>query len=125
MKKEHCSYHIVWCPVFEIREEKDLLTQSLLKICDQYHYQIRALKINSDYIHLFVDAPPTVAPYDIMKMLRSISVVELLKEFPELKRFYMEHGTLWSKGYFLSTAEALSEATIMEFVKEQKGDWIL
>ncbi|WP_334290702.1 transposase [Agathobacter rectalis] len=45
--------------------------------CDNYKYHVKALEVMPDYIHIFVDVPQTVAPCDIVRTLKSISVIEL------------------------------------------------
>ncbi|WP_407942238.1 transposase [Microaerobacter geothermalis] len=36
-----------------------------------------------DHIHIFLSAKPTVAPTDIVRTLKSISVIELFKQYPQ------------------------------------------
>ena len=124
----HCKYliqyHIIWCPKFRFSVLKDdaegRLKQILLKICDDYHYHIKALEVMPDHIHIFVDVPQTVAPCDVVRTLKSISAVELLKVYPKLKQFYAKGGVLWSRGYFVSTAGHISETTVIQYIEEQK-----
>lgn len=124
----HCKYliqyHIIWCPKFKfcvLQGNVDAtLKQILQKICDNYGYKIKALEVRQDHIHIFVDVPQTVAPCDIVRTLKSISAIELFKEYPKLKPFYARCGVLWSRGYFVSTVGHISEATVMKYVKEQK-----
>ena len=77
------QYHIVWCPKYRYNILKsgvdDALKEILQEICDRYEYQIRALKVMPDHIHIFVKAKPTVAPCDIVRTLKSISAIELFK----------------------------------------------
>ena len=126
----HCKYliqyHIIWCPKFKfcvLQGNVDTtLKQILQKICDNYGYKIKALEVRQDHIHIFVDVPQTVAPCDIVRTLKSISAIELFKEYPKLKPFYARCGVLWSRGYFVSTVGHISEATIMKYIEEQKNN---
>ena len=74
-----------------------------------------------DHIHIFVDVPQTVAPCDVVRTLKSISAIELFKVYPKLKQFYARCGALWSRGYFVSTVEHISEATVIKYIEEQKN----
>lgn len=56
------------------------------------------------------------------RTLKSISVIELFKAYPQLKKFYARCGALWSGGYFVSTAERISEAAVIKYIEEQKDD---
>ena len=56
-----------------------------------------------DHIHIFVDAPQTVAFCDVVRTFKDISAIELFKAFPQLIQFYAGCGISWSRGYFVST----------------------
>ena len=126
----HCKYliqyHIIWCPKFRFSVLQDnidvTLKQILQEICDNYKYHIKALEVMPDHIHIFVDVPQTVAPCDIVRTLKSISAIELLKKYPQLKRFYARCGVLWSREYFVSTIDHISEAAVIKYIEEQKND---
>lgn len=126
----HCKYltqyHIIWCPKFRYSVLKngvdDSLKQILTDICLRYQYQIKALEVMPDHIHIFVDCPQTVAPCDIVRTLKSISAIELFKVYPQLKRFYAKCGKLWSDGYFISTVGHISEASVRNYIEEQKHE---
>ena len=126
----HCKYliqyHVIWCPKFKFSvlkgDVEDRLKQILQKICDDYGYKIKALEVMSDHIHIFVDVPQMVAPCDVVRTLKRISTIEMFKSFPELKRFYARCGVLWSRGYFISTAGHISEATVIKYIEEQKNN---
>ena len=125
----HCKYlaqyHIIWCPKFRFsvlqKGADDKLKNILAGICNQYGYEIKALDVMPDHIHIFVNCPQTVAPCDISRTLKSISAVEMFKVFPQLKQFYSRCGALWSRGYFVSTAGHISEATVKKYIEEQKN----
>ena len=74
------------------------------------------------HIHIFVDCPQTVAPCDVVRTLKSISTIELFKAYPQLKQFYAKCGKLWFDGYFISTLEHISEATVKKYIKEQTNE---
>ena len=129
-RSSHCKYliqyHIIWCPKFRFSvlkgDVEDRLKQILQKICDDYGYKIKALEVMPDHIHIFVDVPQMVAPCDVVRTLKSISAIEMIKSFPELKQFYARCGVLWSRGYFISTVGQISEVTIIKYIEEQKNN---
>ena len=122
----HCKYliqyHIIRCPEFRFSVLKgnvdNILKQTLQKICNDYNYHIKALEVMPDHIHIFIDVPQTVAPCDVARTLKSISAIELFKAYPQLKKFYAGCGALWSwsGGYFVSTVERISEATVIKYI---------
>lgn len=125
----HCKYlvqyHIVWCPKFRFGVIKGDVEQKLkdilVKICEKYEYEIIELKIMTDHIHIFLSVKPTIAPTDVVRTLKSISAIQLFKEFPKLKKFYARCGSLWSKGYFVSTIGNVSAKTIKRYIQNQKS----
>jgi putative transposase len=124
----HCKYliqyHIIWCPKFRFAvlkgDVESKLKEILQQICEKYHYQIKALEVMPDHIHIFMDCPQTVAPCDIARTLKSISAIQMFRAFPSLKRFYARCGVLWSSGYFISTVGHISESTVIRYIEEQK-----
>ena len=125
----HCryltQYHVIWCPKFRypvLRHGRDERLKSILAdICRRYRYRIKAIEVMPDHVHLFIDAPQTVAPCDIARTLKSLSAVAMLRDDPGLRRFYARCGVLWSAGYFISTIGHVSEATVRRYIEEQKA----
>ena len=74
-------YHLVWCPKYR----KPVLTgvieveakKLIAEICIHEGWEIGAIEVLPDHIHLFVSAPPMVAPTDIVKTIKSITAVSL------------------------------------------------
>ena len=124
----HCKYliqyHIIWCPKFRysiLDNGIDNRLKSILEsICKKFNYNIKALEVMPDHIHIFVDCPPTVAPCDVVRTLKSLSAIELFKIYPQLKKFYSKCGVLWSRGYFISSVGHISESTVKKYIEEQK-----
>ena len=98
----HCKYlvqyHLVWCPKFRYSVLKDNIEESLRRIlaevCKKYQYEIIELEVMPDHIHVFISVKPTISPTDIVRTLKSITAVQLFKEFPVLKKFYSRCGSL-------------------------------
>lgn len=129
MKKEYrrtkttvsmINYHFVFCPRyrrklflidgFEARF-KELTTQ----ICEQNDIVILAMECHIDHCHLFVNAPPTLSAADIMKIIKGNTSKQLKQEF-----FPNIDMQVWTRSYFVSTADDVSNATIQRYVEGQK-----
>ena len=39
-----------------------------------------------DHIYIFISAPPTIAPTELVKIIKSVSSNEMFKAFPSLKK---------------------------------------
>lgn len=127
-RSSHCTYltqyHLIWCPKFRYSvlkgEKVEGLKELLREICARYRYEIRALEVMPDHIHIFISCPQTVAPADAARTLKSISAIEMFRKYPDLKRFYARCGSLWSQGYFIASVGQVSEAAVRKYIEDQK-----
>ena len=123
--KYNINYHIIFCPKYRHSIFKNELEYELLKcfkvICHCYGYQLIEQEIMPDHIHLFISAPPTVAPVDIVRKLKSISANEIFKGFPKLKKSKFWGSGLWSRGYYIGTSGTVSSEIIQKYIQNQKN----
>ena len=114
------NYHFVFCPryrrkIFLIDGLETRFKELVNQICKQNEIEILAMECHIDHCHLFVNAPPTLSPADIMKLVKGTTGSILKKEF-----FTSANTRVWTRSYFVSTAEDVSSPTIERYVKEQK-----
>ncbi len=76
---------------------------------------IEHLAIQPDHIHLFVEAPPGLAPSQIVSRLKGYTARRLRQEFPMLRRM----PSMWTTAYFCSTAGNVSQETIQRYIDAQ------
>jgi putative transposase len=118
----HCKYllnlHFVWCPK---RRKKVLINEIARRAGEIFHqlavekkWDILALEIAPDHIHLFISVQPTEAPHLVVKAFKGRSSFLLRKEFPELLRL----PSLWSRSYFVSSAGNVSSAIIKKYIED-------
>lgn len=115
------NYHFVWAVrrrrkiiVGELEQRlKKLISEALIKI----DCTVIALETDEDHVHLFVQAHPRIAPYQIIHRVKGYSSFVLRKELPELKN---KLPSLWTRSYFVSTAGNVSSETIKRYVEEQQ-----
>lgn len=115
------NYHFVWIPR---RRKKVLidhvetrLRELLLEKAEQLDCGVLALEIMPDHVHLFLNAHPRIAPYQIMHDLKGYSARVLRNEFPDELRHL---PSMWTRSYFVSTAGNVSSDTIRKYIDEQK-----
>lgn len=105
-----------------MREDIEIsLKEILLSISQRYNFEIIEMEVMPDHIHLFISAKPIAAPVDIVRTIKSITAIEIFKKYPRLKQFYSKCGSLWSKGYFVSTIGKVSAETVKKYIEEQKS----
>ena len=115
------NYHFVWCtkrrkPVLK-GEIKHRAQSIIFDLCQENKWQLIALEIMPDNIHLFVEANPTYAPSVIIKRIKGRLSHHLRKEFPELLKL----PTFWTPSYFCATIGAPSPETIKKYIEDQKN----
>jgi putative transposase len=117
------KYHFVWIPKYR----KHILTKQLKKrveelfraIAEQYDFEIDAMGIEVDHVHIFLLAPPKYSPAKIVEVLKSISSREVFKEFPGLEK-ELWAGEFWSDGYFVRTVgDKVTSELIRQYIKYQ------
>lgn len=116
-------YHMVWIPKYRRTilsgEVVERLKAILLKTAMGRGWDVIALEVMPDHVHLFVSAPPTIKPADVVKVFKGVSARRLLLEFPHLERS-TGRGTLWAPSYFIATAGNVSAETIRRYIEEQR-----
>ena len=114
------NYHFVFCPryrrkIFLIDGLEERFKELTVQICEQNNIDILAMECDKDHCHLFVSAPPTLSPAQIMKLVKGTTGSVLKREFFPTKR-----PQVWTRSYFVSTAGQVSSETIRHYVEEQK-----
>ena len=114
-------YHLIWCP----RRRKPVLVgavaarcrELLESKCTEQGWEILALAIQPDHIHLFVRVWPRDSAADVVKACKGITSFHLRREFPQLLKL----PSMWTRAYFASTAGNVSQQTIQRYIDAQTG----
>ena len=116
------NYHFVWCPKYRRKVITGNIEKGLKQLLEQktgeLDCKIIPLEIMSDHVHIFVQAPPTIAPNRLVAALKGYTSRVLRKQFPEL---VSRLPTLWTRSYFVSTHGHVSAEAIKKYVEEQRG----
>ncbi len=118
------NYHIVLVTKYRHKvfkgEIAEYSKQRIGEICVQYGWESLALEVMDEHIHLFVSAPPKVAPLGICSTIKSILAVNIFTKFTTLKQQYFWGSGLFSDGAYYGSAGTVSAATIKKYIEEQK-----
>jgi len=119
------NYHLVWCPkyrkpILEKPEVKQFLEEQIHTIAATKDFEVLALEVMPDHLHLFISAPPFDSPTEIVKVFKGVTALRLFKKFPELRNEYWK-GKLWSPSYYVGTAGHVSAETIRKYIEEQSN----
>jgi putative transposase len=77
--------------------------------------KIMHLAVEPDHIHLFIDCPQHLAISQIVFRLKGYTARILRKEFVHLRRM----PSMWTTSYLASTADQVSEETIVKYINAQ------
>ncbi|MFB8789193.1 MAG: IS200/IS605 family transposase [Potamolinea sp.] len=112
------NYHFVFIPK---RRRKVLvgdvatrLRQIFLELAIEKSWDILALEVAPDHVHLFISVKPIDTPHLVVKAFKGRSSNYLRKEFPSLKKL----PSLWTSSYFISTAGNVSSETIKKYIED-------
>ena len=113
------NYHLVWCPKRRkpvlVGKIRDRLEQIIRELSEEMGFEVLALEINPDHVHLFVSSYPKLGCHRIVRAIKGRSSRILRQEFPELLKL----PSLWTHSYFVSTAGNVSSETIKRYIGEQ------
>lgn len=84
------AYHFVWCPKYRkkllVGKPALFVEQELRRICEARQWSIGALNVQPDHVHLFLSAPPSAAPSEIVHQLKGATARKVFQRFPEVKK---------------------------------------
>lgn len=90
------------------------LREIFLALSTEKGWDILALKVAPDHVHLFVAVKPTDTPALVVKLFKGRSSHHLRAEFPELKKL----PSLWTSSYFVSTAGNISSEVVKKYIED-------
>jgi len=118
------NYHIVLVTKYRhdviIGDVETFVEQRVGEICVKYGWEQLALECMPDHLHLFVSAPPSVAPLGIASTLKSILAVDVFRKFSKLKSQKFWGSDLWSDGNYYGSAGSVSAEIIKRYIEDQK-----
>jgi putative transposase len=114
-------YHLIWCP----RRRKPVLVGPVAERCraliegkcSEKEWEILALAIQPDHIHVCVRVWPSDSAAEVVKQCKGVTSFHLRKEFPHLLKL----PSMWTRSFFASTADKVSQQTIQRYIAAQTG----
>ena len=116
------NFRIIWCPKYRrpvlVDQVENRLKALLHEKADGLGISIQTMEVMPDHVHLFVSSPSTLAPHYIVGQLKGYTSRILRKEFPSLNS---RLPSLWTRSYYIESVGHLSEATIRQYIEDQKN----
>ena len=123
----HCSYRIRYHMVFVLKYRKQLISVSVFEflksvfhgISERYFMNFHAIGTDEDHLHILVEAAPRYSPSRIMQVCKSITAIQIFKQFPELKDD-LWGGEFWSDGGHIDTVgDGYDVKAMEEYIRRQ------
>lgn len=115
------NLHIVWIPKYRrsiLGDYRDEMQNILASIAKSKAWEILAVEVMPDHIHLFVSVPPTIAPSEVVKTFKGQSGRKFLVAHPEFAD--TRYGnSLWAPSYFVASAGDVSSEIIKAYIEGQ------
>lgn len=113
-------YHFLWV----VRRQRPVLRgmaairlkELIYEFCQTLEVEVLRVEIHPHAVYLTVDSPPTLAPHQIVHRVKGYTARHLRREFTQLQTL----PSMWTRSYFVSTAETISEKSIEQYIKRQK-----
>lgn len=112
------NYHFV----FILKRRKKVLVGNVatrlreifLTLAIEKNWEILALEVAPDHVHLFVAVKPMDTPALVIKAFKGRASHHLRAEFPESKKL----PSLWTSSFFVSTAGNISSEVVKKYIEE-------
>ena len=118
------GYHIIFCTKYR----RDVLDGAvgitckniIAETCAAYDWDLHAIEVMPDHVHMFVSASPQTSPSEIAKTVKSISAVRIFYEYPKLKGQKFWGSGLWSPSTYFGSVGHISEDVVRRYIQTQK-----
>ena len=90
----------------------------LQDLAEEYQFQILAMEVMPDHIHLLVNCKPQLRLSDAIKILKGNTARWLFLSHPEIKN-QLWGGRLWNPSYFVATVSDRSLKQVTEYINSQ------
>jgi len=113
--------------VFVLKYRKQLISVSVFEflksvfhgISERYFMNFHAIGTDEDHLHILVEAAPRYSPSRIMQVCKSITAIQIFKQFPELKDD-LWGGEFWSDGGHIDTVgDGYDVKAMEEYIRRQ------
>lgn len=117
----NCSYHFIWTTKFRRKilnvEMQETLKNLITEKCNAMGWEIKALEVCEEHIHLFISVGPNCAPQFIIGQIKGYTSRIMRETYPMLRQ---KLPTLWTRSYYVDTVGCLREETIKKYIEHQK-----
>ena len=116
------KYHIVWCTKYRRKvlstEMQEKLKLIIFDVAKKNKYNIEALEVMEDHVHVFIKASGKDSIHRIVSQLKGSTSYNLRDIYPVLKS---KLPCMWTRSYYAGTVGHVSEETVKKYIENQKS----
>ena len=117
------QYHIIWCTKYRRKVLKDEVADDckalLYSLAEEYRFEILAMEVMPDHIHLLLNTTPQFFIPDMIKIMKGGIARKLFLRHPEIKS-RLWGGHLWNPSYCVVTLSERSREMVEQYIESQK-----
>ena len=117
-------YHLFWIPKYRRRVLVGPVALRLRELfeqaCEVQDWQLHELTIQTDHVHLLVQAHPSQSVSSIVQRFKGGTSRVLRAEFPALEEF-LWGKQFWADGYFVESVGQVEESVIRQYIRDQQS----
>lgn len=103
-------------------EIEEVIKATCIEISKRYALIFLEIGADKDHVHFLVQSVPNYSPTQIVKIVKSITVREVFRKCPEVKKYGKEISG--RRGYYVATvSEHGNEKVIANYVKNQGDEY--
>jgi len=117
-------YHLVWAPKYRkwiLRGDlREFVETVFRKIAETNDFEIEALEIAEDHVHIFLGFPPRYSISQVVQRFKGGSARSIFHVFPDVKN-ELWGGEFWEDGYFVRTVgDKVTKDLIKKYIEYHK-----
>ena len=126
--KNRAKYLLQIHLIFSTKYRKQILTgdigedikQKMQDISKSSRFQITAVEVDKDYIHLLISHEPNISVSQIVRKLKSESTIYICQKYKNyLQTKYWKSKQFWTPAYFVCSIGNANETTIKNYIANQ------
>lgn len=118
-------YHIIFvckycCKMLENDRIDTLVKYIIIETAEKDKCKIHFLESDKDHIHIMIETIPNINLSPLVNKFKSITSYHLWKKLlNEMSKYYWSGKWCWTRGYFISTIENVSNQIMHEYILNQ------
>jgi putative transposase len=121
--KTRLRYHVIFSTKYRrkcLGAVKEDVLASFKYAEEKSDFKILIMNLEDDHIHFLLKFKPALSITQVVSRMKQLSTWYLWqKQEAHFRNYFWKKNKIWTGGYFVSTIGEVSEANILEYIKNQ------